>query len=112
MPRPADFRDEAELTVANAPRPGEVLGNCYRLERPFDQGSGGTIWEAFDTSLDRTVAIKLIAPDLCTDPVTVARFEREAKALARLDHPNIVPIYAVGRRGNQPFLVLKHLVGR
>ena len=71
----------------------------------------GQVYRALDVALERTVAIKLLHEALCEDPQSVARFEREARAMARLEHPHITPIHAVGQEGGRPFIVMKHLEG-
>ncbi len=71
----------------------------------------GTVYTGDDSELDRKVAVKLLASNLVNDPEIVERFEREAKLTAKLDHPNIVPIYDVGRHEGRPFIVMKLLQG-
>jgi serine/threonine-protein kinase len=71
----------------------------------------GTVVLAHDLTLDRKVAIKLLAGELCLDDEAVVRFEREARLTAKLEHPNIVPVFAVGRHGRRPFIVMKFLDG-
>ena len=71
----------------------------------------GTVFIAHDSELDREVAVKMLAATLVNDAEVVERFEREAKLTASLDHPNIVPIYDVGRSETRPFIVMKLLQG-
>src|SRR5262249_37528015 len=68
-------------------------------------------YKARDTRLDRTVAIKILPADLATDPDLRARFEREARAIAALDHPHICAIYDVGEHDDTRYLVMPHLDG-
>ncbi len=91
--------------------PGDVLEGKWRLEEPLGAGGMGQVYRARDLALERTVAIKLLHEALCEDPESVARFEREARAMARLEHPHITPIYAVGQQDGRPFIVMKHLEG-
>ncbi len=91
--------------------PGEVLEGKWRLEELLGAGGMGQVYRARDLTLERTVAVKLLHDALCEDPESVARFEREARAMARLEHPNITPIYAVGQQDGRPFIVMKHLEG-
>ncbi|WNG45782.1 protein kinase [Archangium minus] len=91
--------------------PGDVLEGKWRLEELLGAGGMGQVFRARDLALERPVAIKLLHEALCEDPESVARFEREARAMARLEHPHITPIYAVGQEGGRPFIVMKHLEG-
>lgn len=93
-------------------RAGDVLEGKWRLERKLGEGGMGTVYLAHDLQLDRKVAIKLLAPALAFDAELVSRFEREAKLTAGLEHPNVVPVYAVGRLENRPFMVMKALEGK
>ena len=74
--------------------PGEKLGS-YLVLAPLGVGGMGEVYRATDTKLDREVAIKVLPAALARDPERLARFEREAKVLASLNHPNIAQIYAV-----------------
>ncbi|MDH3227316.1 MAG: serine/threonine protein kinase, partial [Thermoleophilia bacterium] len=67
----------------------------YRLVEQIGEGGMGVVWKATDTTLDRDVAIKILPPAFATDPDRMARFEREAKLLAALNHPNIAAIYGL-----------------
>src|SRR5438445_10633174 len=73
----------------------------------------GTVWQAEDTLLDRHVAIKLLHPQFADDPEFLERFRREARAAARLSHPNIVSIYDVGEDAetHTPFIVMELVEG-
>ena len=73
---------------------GTTLGH-YKILDLLGKGGMGEVYRAEDTTLDREVALKVLPPDLSSDPDRLARFEREAKTLAALDHPNIVTIYSV-----------------
>ena len=75
-------------------RTGTTLGT-YRLERLLGEGGMGQVYAATDEKLGRTVAIKVLRPEVMADSTHRARFEREAKALAGLNHPGIVTIYAL-----------------
>jgi serine/threonine protein kinase len=67
----------------------------YEVLAPIGAGGMGEVYRAMDTKLDRQVAIKVLPPALAQDPERLARFEREAKVLAALNHPNIAQIYGV-----------------
>jgi serine/threonine protein kinase len=83
----------------------EVIADRYRLERRLGGGMS-EVWEATDLDLDRMVAIKVLAPH--ADPT---RFEREARAVAALAHPNVCTLYSYGERGGRAFMVLEYLPG-
>ncbi len=100
-----------EPTTVRTLHSGDLLEGKWKLERKLGQGGMGAVYQARDLSLDRTVAIKLLSASLCGQPALVSRFEREARLMARLDHPNIVPVHAVGKTLNQPFIVMKYLEG-
>src|SRR5512137_1613527 len=76
--------------------PGSRLGP-YEIESAIGAGGMGEVYKARDTRLDRSVAIKILPPEIGTDPDRRARFEREARALARIEHPNILAIHDVGQ---------------
>lgn len=102
----------AEDTRALLPIKGaERLAGRYQLRQKIGEGGMGTVYVAHDSELDREVAVKMLASALVNDPEVVERFEREAKLTAGLDHPNIVPIYDVGRHETRPFIVMKLLQG-
>jgi serine/threonine protein kinase len=84
----------------------EVIAGRYRLEKRLGAGGMSEVWSALDLDLDRRVAVKLLAPH--ADRV---RFEREARAVAALAHPNICALYGFGETGGRPFMVLEHLPG-
>src|SRR5579863_4966566 len=74
-----------------------VLEGKWRLESRIGTGGMGVVWRARDLALERPVAVKVLSSNLKDAPEFVERFEREARMMARLDHPNLVPVYAVGR---------------
>lgn len=75
------------------------------------KGGMGEVWKARDTKLDRDVAIKILPSELVNDPERLARFEREAKTLASLNHPNIAAIYGFEKADATPFIVLEYVEG-
>lgn len=89
---------------------GDCLG-AYRVLGPLGSGGMGEVYRAVDTRLDREVAVKVILGGLAADPAKAARFEREAKILAAMDHPNLLAIHDVGREGDLAYLVTELLEG-
>lgn len=97
--------------VADQPESGPmlILGR-YRLGRRIGYGGMGNVYEAIDRSLGRTVAVKMLRVDSIS-PKSLNRFELEARALATLNHPNIVSLYEFGHHQGFPFLVMEHIAG-
>jgi len=91
-------------------QPGENVGP-YRIIEQLGQGGMATVFKAYHPALDRYVALKVMHPAFMQDPQFLRRFEREAKVVARLDHPNIVPIFDFADHLNQPYLVMKFVEG-
>ena len=83
----------------------------YEIIRKLGEGGMGEVWLARDTKLDREVAIKVLAPEVAANPERLERFRREAKAVAALNHPNIVTIYSVEEDGDVPFFTMEHVEG-
>jgi serine/threonine protein kinase len=83
----------------------------YRLTAVLGEGAMGTVYRAKQLSLDRDVAIKVLSPELADDPVFVERFLREAKAVARLNHTNIVSGIDVGEADGLKYFVMEHVDG-
>lgn len=91
-------------------QPGEIVGP-YTIEREIGQGGMATVYKAHHVKLDRYVAIKVMHRNLLQDDNFRQRFNREAKIVARLEHPNIVPIYDYDEYSGQPYLVMKYVDG-
>ena len=89
---------------------GSRLGS-YELLSLIGAGGMGEVYRARDTRLDRSVAVKVLAPELATDPAFRARFEREAKAISALNHAHICGLYDIGREDETEYLVLELLEG-
>jgi len=79
--------------TSKAALPPAILAQRYRLERRLAQGGMAEVWVATDMVLSRSVAVKLLKPNLAADPVVAERFRREAIAVAQLSHPNIVAVH-------------------
>ena len=90
---------------------GRVLGDRYRLVTAVGTGSSAHVYLADDVSLHRQVAIKVLHPALAGDQAFLKRFRAEARAVAALNHPNILRVYDWGEEGNEPYLVLEYLAG-
>jgi len=88
---------------------GNLLGR-YRLGRSIGRGGMGNVYEAVDTALGRTVAVKMLRADAFTANA-MDRFELEARAQATLNHPNIVPLHEFGHHQGLPFLVMEYVAG-
>src|SRR5258708_738844 len=86
--------------------PDTVIAGRYRLNDVLGRGGMSEVWLAEDLELGRLVAIKLLAPDADT-----ARFEREARAVASLAHPNITQLYDYGEDEGRPYIVLEYVPG-
>ena len=84
----------------------------YEIRERLGGGGMGEVYRAHDTRLDRTVAIKVIAADRITDPQARVRFEREARAIAALNHPHICHLNDIGQHDSVDFLVMEYIEGR
>jgi serine/threonine protein kinase len=83
----------------------------YRIMEQLGQGGMATVYKGYHAALDRYVAIKVLHPAFREDPSFTARFTREARVVAKLEHPNIVPIYDYSEFEGQPYLVMKFIEG-
>ena len=101
--------DRAPLVGGRVPR---RLGDRYLIEQRLARGGMGTVYEAVDTHLGRQVAVKVLREELAGRPDAVERFEREARLLASLSHPNIVTVHDAGVLLGTPYLVMERLEGR
>ncbi len=88
-----------------------MLAGRYRILDKLGEGGMGAVYKAHDTHLDRDVAVKVLPPRSVNDADAVARFQREARALARLSHPNIIQAYDSGEDRGRPFLVMEYVAG-
>ena len=92
--------------------PGQVLDGRYELVRPLGAGGMGEVYRAHDSRLGRDVAIKLLPQTLASSADRLARFEREAKTVAGLNHPNIVTLHTIEEAAGVRFLVMEVVEGR
>ncbi|MFG2842819.1 Stk1 family PASTA domain-containing Ser/Thr kinase [Kitasatospora sp. NPDC048296] len=91
---------------------GTLLDNRYRVEQRIATGGMSTVYRGTDTRLDRVVALKVMHPQLAGDEAFTARFIREAKAVAKLTHPNVVNVFDQGADGGNVFLAMEYVPGR
>jgi tRNA A-37 threonylcarbamoyl transferase component Bud32 len=89
---------------------GENVGP-YRIVEQLGQGGMATVFKAYHAALDRYVAIKVMHPAFKEDSTFLARFQREARVVAKLEHPNIVPVYDYAEHNGAPYLVMKFVEG-
>lgn len=93
------------------PAPGDRLVDRYRILAPLGSGGMATVLRAHDERLDRDVAIKVLLPNLASDPVLARRFEEEARAMAAVAHPGLVSVFDVDAgdpvTGREPFVVME-----
>src|SRR6476469_8605460 len=90
---------------------GQALGH-YRIEAKLGEGGMGVVYRAFDTHLDRPVAIKLLRADVAASPERKRRFVQEAKAASALNHPNIVHIYDISEADGIQFIAMEYVPGK
>lgn len=90
---------------------GTILRDRYRLEQLLGRGGMADVYLAFDLRRQVYIAVKLLREDLAEDPEFVRRFQREAEALSRLDHPYIVRFYSFERQANTAFIVMDYVPG-
>ena len=89
---------------------GEQVG-AYQIMAQLGSGGMATVFKAYHAALDRYVAIKVLHPAFKQDPNFLSRFQREARIVARLEHPHIVPVYDFSEAGGQPYLVMRFIEG-
>ena len=94
-----------------AVRVGEVIADRYELEELVGEGGMSSVYRAHDTVLERRVAIKVLHEHYSSDPEYVERFRREARAIARLAHPNVVTVIDRGEFDGRQFIVFEHVAG-
>jgi len=88
-----------------------LLNERYRLLELIGSGGMAMVYRGMDTLLQRRVAIKILREGYASDPAFLARFQREARAAANLDHPNIVTVHDVGQDGDRHYIVMEHVDG-
>ena len=94
------------------PLVGTLVDGRYQVISRIARGGMATVYEAIDTRLDRTVALKMMSPALAEDPGFVTRFRREARAAAQLSHPHVVAVFDQGEAAGLPYLAMEYVPGR
>ena len=89
---------------------GENVGP-YRIIEQLGQGGMATVYKAYHAALDRYVALKVLHPAFNEDKSFIMRFQREARVVAKLEHPHIVPVYDYAEHEMRPYLVMKFIEG-
>src|SRR5919198_2183636 len=90
---------------------GTLISDRFRLDEKIGAGGMSTVYRAFDPTLERWVAIKLMHRDISTDPDQLERFRREARAVARLNHPHVVTVIDAGEDDGAPYIVFEYVAG-
>ncbi|HTN77785.1 MAG TPA: protein kinase [Pirellulaceae bacterium] len=98
-----------ERVLPHEPPPETIAG--YRILGRLGRGGMGDVYKAYEAALERTVAIKMLPPELARHSEFVRRFRQEATAVAGLSHPNIVQVYAVGEAAGQHFFAMQYVEG-
>src|SRR4051812_27977786 len=89
---------------------GDEFGG-YKIEAELGRGGMGVVYAARQTSLGRRVALKVIAPELASDPAYAARFQRESRLAASIEHRNVVPLYEAGEQEGALFIAMRYVPG-
>src|SRR5919107_747566 len=90
---------------------GTLIGERFRLEEKVGSGGMSSVYRAYDPTLERRVAIKMMHRDISSDPAQLERFRREARAVARLNHPHIVTVIDAGEDDGAPYIVFEYVEG-
>src|SRR5438132_815550 len=97
--------------MARPPQPGDLIADRYELEELLGSGGMSTVFRARDSQLGRRVAIKILHERYADDPAYLERFRREARAVAKLSHPNIVTVIDRGDDDGRQYIVFEHVEG-
>ncbi|WP_406370324.1 serine/threonine protein kinase [Streptomyces sp. NBC_01550] len=111
-PRSPDPRQDTELPVV---RPSDLLGRQiagYRVESEIGRGGMAVVYRARDLRLDRTVALKLLAPELARNDTFRKRFTHESRVAAAIDHPHIVPVFEAGETEGILYIAMRYVAGQ
>jgi serine/threonine protein kinase len=96
----------------NDPLIGKVLGGKYEITKRLGAGGMATVYKATQIKLERPIALKIIHPNLVSDNESISRFNREARDMAALSHPNIVAVYDFGTEDGYHFISMEYLQGK
>ncbi|MCC7537001.1 MAG: protein kinase [Deltaproteobacteria bacterium] len=107
-----DPADQPSVPPMTIPPPGALIDGTYRVLSSLGEGGMGAVLLAHDENLDRRVAIKVIRPAHLHNGGAVSRFLSEARAMARVHHPNVVQIFAFGSTSGAPYLVMEYVPGK
>ena len=97
--------------MSRPPQPGDLIADRYELEELVGTGGMSTVFRAHDRQLERRVAIKILHEHYAADPEYLERFRREARAVARLSHPNIVTVIDRGDDDGRQYIVFEYVEG-
>ncbi|HEY9715951.1 MAG TPA: protein kinase [Trichormus sp.] len=107
------FSTEWYLAMAESPDANSIFAEKYLIEGPLGAGGIGAVFKAKHLLMERPVALKVLLPEFAEDPQAVRNFQREAKAIANLQHRNIVHIYDFGiSKEREPYLVMEYIDGK
>jgi len=111
--RPSGFAPPSRPAGPPPPTPEEIAGAFPQLEilEVLGRGGMGVVYKARQRDLDRVVALKILPEECASDPTFAERFEREARVLARLSHPNVVAVHDAGRTGERYWLLMEYVDG-
>jgi serine/threonine protein kinase len=112
MPMTTPIPPQAPPTPFQDSLLGRTVMGKWRIEKRLGAGGMGTVYLAHDVTVDRPVALKFLLPSLVAQTEYRARFEQEARTMAKVDHPNLATLYSVERDGEVPFLVMKYVTGK
>lgn len=102
-----------KIVSVKDPLIGQLLASRFELIEMIGQGAMAIVYKAKQTAVDRYVAVKIMRPELASDPVQQKRFSREARSLSKLDHPNLLKIFDIGQTPNgRPYFIMEYLKGR
>src|ERR687892_2619877 len=90
---------------------GTLIGERFRLEEKVGSGGMSSVYRAYDPTLERRVAIKMMHRDISSDPAQLERFRREARAVAQLNHPHVVTVIDAGEDEGAPYIVFEYVEG-
>ena len=100
------------MSIYGVLEPGDELGERYRIEGLLGQGGMGRVYKAYDKELDRTVALKVLQPELTTDPNAMQRFKQELLLASRISHKHILRIHDLGEADGVKFISMAYVEGK